>query len=553
MIGAGRVLQQRYRIDRQIGQGGMGAVYIATDERFASTVAIKETLYMDDNYRKAIEREARLLNSLKHNALPRVSDHFEEDNSQFLVMEYVAGEDLSTILERDQTPFPVEKVLGWADQLLDALDFLHSQVIPVVHRDIKPQNLKLTPDGKIVLLDFGLAKGNPTDAGHQTAAKSIFGYSRNYASLEQIQGTGTDPRSDLYSLAATLYHLMTGVPPEDALTRAMAVLTRKPDPLKPANSIRPEIPAGVAGVLQSALALDAAERPATAGDMRQMLKDHTKYAHLAVATAAGPTATDTPRDVHFQATQLMPETTRAVPLASAARTEVLESADSHETSIRQRELDDDRQPRSRKKFAAAAAALLLGGSALALGGAYIANPSLFGNGSEQPANQAPLAAQPSADSVIPSSNSNAGQQSELESKGSPGITEDRAGAVERPKTPADPRSSDTQEPSKKSGQVTIKGPDGDITMDDLDDPSEIIITKRNPDGSTTTTKVNPQTQPENRRFSPRTPNVPFPNGYPSGLTPQQERRIREAWKERQRELREKKELERNPEPPRTPQ
>ena len=90
-------------------------------------------------------------------------------------------------------------------------------------------------------------------------------------------------------------------------------------------------------------------------------------------------------------------------------------------------------------------------------------------------------------------------------------------------------------------------------MDDLDDPSEIIITKRNPDGSTTTTKVNPQTQPENRRFSPRTPNVPFPNGYPSGLTPQQERRIREAWKERQRELREKKELERNPEPPRTPQ
>lgn len=197
MIGAGRVLQDRYRIDEKIGQGGMGAVYIATDERFASTVAIKETLYMDDNYRKAIEREARLLNSLKHNALPRVSDHFEEDNSQFLVMEYVAGEDLSTIIERDKKPFPAAKVLGWADQLLDALDFLHSQVIPVIHRDIKPQNLKLTPDGKIVLLDFGLAKGNPTDAGHQTAAKSIFGYSRNYASLEQIQGTGTDPRSDL--------------------------------------------------------------------------------------------------------------------------------------------------------------------------------------------------------------------------------------------------------------------------------------------------------------------------------------------------------------------
>ena len=87
MIEPGKVLQQRYRIVRQIGQGGMGAVYIATDERFGSVVAIKETLCMDDNYRKAIEREARLLNSLKHVALPRVSDHFVEDNGQFLVME----------------------------------------------------------------------------------------------------------------------------------------------------------------------------------------------------------------------------------------------------------------------------------------------------------------------------------------------------------------------------------------------------------------------------------------------------------------------------------
>src|SRR3982751_933955 len=98
MIEPGKVLQQRYRIDRQIGQGGMGAVYIATDERFGSTVAIKETLYMDDNFRKAIEREARLLNSLKHSALPRVSDHFVEDEGQFLVMEYIQGEDLHEIL-----------------------------------------------------------------------------------------------------------------------------------------------------------------------------------------------------------------------------------------------------------------------------------------------------------------------------------------------------------------------------------------------------------------------------------------------------------------------
>ena len=239
MIEAGKVLQERYRVERQIGQDGMGAVFIATDERFGSTVAIKETLFMDDNYRKAIEREARLLNSLKHVALPRVTDHFLEENGQFLVMEFIAGEDLAHILEASRRPFTVDTVLKWADQLLDALDFLHNQVNPVIHRDIKPQNLKVTPSGQIILLDFGLAKGNPTDAGHQTAAKSIFGYSRNYASLEQIQGTGTDPRSDLYSLAATLYHLLTNHAPEDALTRAMAVLSHQPDPLVPANRIVP--------------------------------------------------------------------------------------------------------------------------------------------------------------------------------------------------------------------------------------------------------------------------------------------------------------------------
>src|SRR3954467_9802053 len=278
MIEPGKVLQQRYRIRKQIGQGGMGAVYVATDERFNSTVAIKETLLMDDNYRKAIEREARLLNSLKHSALPRVSDHFEEDNGQFLVMEYIPGDDVGSMLDPEHPKFSVEQILKWADQLLDALDYLHNQVIPIIHRDIKPQNLKVTPRGDIILLDFGLAKGNPTDASHQTAAKSIFGYSRNYASLEQIQGTGTDPRSDLYSLAATLYHLLTLTPPEDALTRAMNVLSNREDPLLPANAIRTEIPAGVAAILQQALDLNAAARPETAAEMRQMLAKHENHA-----------------------------------------------------------------------------------------------------------------------------------------------------------------------------------------------------------------------------------------------------------------------------------
>lgn len=286
MIETGTILQNRYRVDKQIGQGGMGNVYVATDERFKSTVAIKETIFEDANLRRAFEREARLLNSLKHVALPRVSDHFDENDGQFLVMEFIAGEDLAERMEKNGEAFPLETVLNWATQLCAALEYLHAQ--DIIHRDIKPQNLKLTPDGQIVLLDFGLAKGNPTDSQNQTAAKSIFGFSRNYASLEQIQGAGTEPRSDLYSLSATLYHLLTGIPPADALTRAMNVLNKKSDPLIAANLVNRQVPGGVAEVLQKAMALDASERPESATAMRQMLDESDKSVDLfAVNSVAG--------------------------------------------------------------------------------------------------------------------------------------------------------------------------------------------------------------------------------------------------------------------------
>jgi serine/threonine protein kinase len=378
MIEKGKVLQQRYRIDRQIGQGGMGAVYIATDERFGSTVAIKETLCMDDNYRKAIEREARLLNNLKHSALPRVTDHFLEEDGQFLVMEYISGEDLCRSLEDNSRPFPVAQVLKWADQLLDALDFLHNQVNPVIHRDIKPQNLKVAPNGQIILLDFGLAKGNPTDAGHQTAAKSIFGYSRNYASLEQIQGTGTDPRSDLYSLAATLYHLLTNAAPEDALTRAMAVLSHLPDPLIPANRIVADVPPGVAGVLQNALALNAGQRPATAAEMRTMLREHEKYADLVAGSFANAPAQT---GILSQPTKIMPgSTVHHGERPTDVKTEILPRPLSHVTALKASASDTASRPK--RRFSAVAVGiigLLLVGSVVS--GAYLYDPALFTGGS----------------------------------------------------------------------------------------------------------------------------------------------------------------------------
>lgn len=332
MIEAGKVLQERYRVERQIGQGGMGAVFIATDERFGSTVAIKETFFTDDKFRKAFEREARLLNSLRHSALPRVSDHFIDGNGQFIVMEFIDGDDLSEQLESEGKVFAVEDVLGWADQLLDALEYLHTQEMPVIHRDIKPQNLKLNSRGQIILLDFGLAKGNTTNAESATAAKSVFGYSRNYASLEQIQGTGTDPRSDLYSLAATLYHLLTGVPPADALTRAMNVLSNKPDPLIEAHQIRPELPLGVSRVLYEAMALNAEERPASAKAMREWLlevKDEVPSEDAQTIAFAPKT------NIYSQKTQLYSDASKVSNLKqSDVKTETLSNDASKVTQIK---------------------------------------------------------------------------------------------------------------------------------------------------------------------------------------------------------------------------
>ena len=150
--------------------------------------------------------------------------------------------------------------MTWADQLLDALDYLHTQDPQIVHRDIKPQNLKLTPRGQIILLDFGLAKGQAGDISRVTTAASIFGYTPNYAPLEQIQGLGTDARSDLYALGATLYHLMTGVKPPDALTRAAALVNGQPDPLAPASVANPSVQPDVDTFLAKAMAQNRDQR-----------------------------------------------------------------------------------------------------------------------------------------------------------------------------------------------------------------------------------------------------------------------------------------------------
>lgn len=346
MLAPETILQGRYRILRQLGQGGMGAVYEGIDQRLDTTIALKETLFVEEKLRKQFEREARLLARLHHPALPRVSDHFAEAEGAFLVMQFIAGDDLAEMITRRRGPFPLEQVLLWADQLLDALDYLHTQEPQIIHRDIKPQNLKLSSRGQIILLDFGLAKGQLGDVSRVTTSASIFGYTPNYAPLEQVQGLGTDPRSDIYALAATLYHLLTGIKPPDALARAAALVNGQPDPLQLADDLNPAVGPQVAAVLHRAMAQNREQRYPTAAAMRNALQTSNE------ATVSG-------RDQ--AATVLFPSATSAsarTTLGAANPTVPVTGAHSGETTV-VRAAPEARKRRT-KPWAIAAGILVLG-------------------------------------------------------------------------------------------------------------------------------------------------------------------------------------------------
>jgi serine/threonine protein kinase len=338
MLSPDTLLQNRYLILRLLARGGMGAVYEARDERLGNIVALKETLFVDEAMRMAFHREASILATLRHQALPKVIDHFTEGDGQFLVMEYIRGEDLSMILRLNGSPIPMVDALAWADQALAALEYLHSQRPPVIHRDIKPQNLKLNERGEVILLDFGLAKEAALDTTRPP--RSVRGYTLNYAPLEQIQGTGTDPRSDLYSLAATFYHLMTGAVPPNAVVRATALIEGREDPLRPAHELNPRISPAVSHALERALTLDRNHRPASAAALRAELRQSAR-AQAAQASSAE--------------TRVQPAVNRTSPVAAAPVTQPYWSVPAANSNNFELEADKPRKSRTWVWIACAAA------------------------------------------------------------------------------------------------------------------------------------------------------------------------------------------------------
>jgi eukaryotic-like serine/threonine-protein kinase len=214
----GTLLNGRYRIVDILGQGGMGSVYRAMDENLGMEVAVKENLFTTDEYSRQFRLEAVILASLRHPNLPRVTDHFVfETQGQYLVMDYIEGEDLRQRMERLGT-IPEEDAILIGAAISDALSHLHSRKPPVLHRDIKPGNVKITPDGRVFLVDFGLAKLVQGTQATTTGARAM---TPGYSPPEQYGTARTDPRSDIYSLGATLYAALTGIIPEDGLARVM--------------------------------------------------------------------------------------------------------------------------------------------------------------------------------------------------------------------------------------------------------------------------------------------------------------------------------------------
>ena len=305
MLPINKILRGRYRIIHQLGRDEAGTVYKAHDNVRDTNVALKEISVDWDKVSTVDEREllkrqladqAKLLAKVKHESLPQILGFFSEVDRQYLVMELVDGDDARELLAKTNKPLAASDAANWADQLLDALDYLHTLAPPIVHGNIKPQNVKITSRGKIKLLDFGIgksaeAKTNTVAAKHNSFATAVLPYSpleqilqlidssaqesirKNHAErIEEVLGQAPDARTDVYALAATLYHLLTAQTPVDALERATAVWAGKPDSLPSPQQVNASVSVEVSGVLMKALEIEPDERFASAAEMRRALQ-----------------------------------------------------------------------------------------------------------------------------------------------------------------------------------------------------------------------------------------------------------------------------------------
>ena len=265
----GQILNNRYRVVKLLGQGGFGAVYKAWDTTLNRPCALKEAFETSPEGQRQFLREAQILANLTHPNLPRVTDFFAlPGQGQYLVMDFVEGQDLEDARLKAGGALPPAQVLDWILQVLDAVSYLHRQKQPVIHRDIKPANIKITPpdeeypSGKAILVDFGIAKTFDLQKDTTVGARAV---TRGYSPIEQYGKGVTDTRTDVYALGATLYALLTGKEPPDAPMRVVG------DRLVAPRQLNPNIPPVVETALLKALQISPERRFQQVGEFRRAL------------------------------------------------------------------------------------------------------------------------------------------------------------------------------------------------------------------------------------------------------------------------------------------
>ncbi len=305
MLTINQILHQgRYRIVNQLGLNGIGIGYEAFDNVLNTNVLLKEipenlgkvtTAAQLEAHKSIFAEKAKILTEIKHASILPVNDFFSEVDRHYLVTEFIDGNTLGDLIEKKKSAFPLADALGWADSLLDALNYLHTLNPSIIHREVKPQNVRLSPTGKVKLLVFNIVKSVDDEVNASSSSQTFDAAVLPYLPLEQIWGgldaasqkviltnydeksekfleQPLDPRSDIYALGATLYHLLTARIPADALTRSIELLEGNVDPLHSPKEINPSVPNEISDVLMKALEIKRENRFSSTVIMRQVLR-----------------------------------------------------------------------------------------------------------------------------------------------------------------------------------------------------------------------------------------------------------------------------------------
>jgi serine/threonine-protein kinase len=393
----GKTIGGRYQIVELLGQGGMSAVYKANDPNLRRVVAVKlihSHLSSDPKFVMRFEEEAAAVAQLRHPNIIQVYDFSNDDDTYYIVFEFVPGESLQQRLERLNDAgrsMPVDEAIKITASIADALDYAHERGL--IHRDIKPANVMLNVLGEAILMDFGIVKIVGGDT--HTATGAVMGTAR-YMSPEQIKGQRVDARTDIYALGTALFEMLGGRPPFEADSAMTLMMMHVNDPVPDVRQLRPEVPVQVVSVINKALAKDRDARFATAGQMAAALRGDSSAGAAAAAAAvvAGTVIEDAPPDEAGQgATVLEP-----VPPAPAPPTPQTEGATVLEPAIAAQAVatPPEAQAPVQSDEGGSRRTLIIGGIAIAVlllicvvAAAVVFGSTLLGGGGEE---ETPLAA-----------------------------------------------------------------------------------------------------------------------------------------------------------------